>query len=84
MVGKSEESCNPSTRLIVNGLPAAESFVGTAVSKEQKKLGKGEWNYTLWADPKQDGVNGNETVYQENVVFDRSRYKPCQFNGQPC
>jgi hypothetical protein len=42
------------------------------------------WNHTLWADPEQDGVNGNEIVYQENVVFDKSRYKPCQFNGQPC
>ena len=42
------------------------------------------WNRTLWADPEQDGVNGNEVVYQENVVFDKSRYKPCQFNGQAC
>jgi hypothetical protein len=29
-------------------------------------------------------VNGNERVYQENVEFDSSRYKPCTFNGQPC
>jgi len=29
-------------------------------------------------------VNGNETVYKENVDFDRSRYKPCLFNGQIC
>lgn len=42
------------------------------------------WNHTLWADPEQDGVNGNEVTYQENVEFDRSRYKPCLFNGQPC
>jgi len=42
------------------------------------------WNHTLWIDPDQDGLNGNEVVYQENVEFDRSRYKPCQFNGQPC
>ena len=42
------------------------------------------WNHILWSDPEQDGVNGNEVVYQENVEFDRSRYKPCQFNGQPC
>ncbi len=42
------------------------------------------WNHTLWTDPEQDGVNGNEVVYQENVEFDRSRYKPCLFNGQPC
>lgn len=42
------------------------------------------WNHTMWNDPEQDGVNGNEKVYQENVDFDRSRYKPCTFNGQPC
>ncbi len=42
------------------------------------------WNHTLWADRDQDGVNGNETVYKENVDFDRSRYKPCLFNGQLC
>ena len=42
------------------------------------------WNHTMWNDPEQDGVNGNEKVYQENVDFDRSRYKPCIFNGQPC
>jgi hypothetical protein len=42
------------------------------------------WNHTMWNDPEQDGVNGNERVYQENVDFDASRYKPCLFNGQPC
>lgn len=42
------------------------------------------WNHTMWNDPEQDGVNGNEKVYQENVEFDVSRYKPCLFNGQPC
>ena len=42
------------------------------------------WNHALWADREQDGVNGNETVYKENVDFDRSRYKPCLFNGQVC
>lgn len=42
------------------------------------------WNHTMWSDPEQDGVNGNERVYQENVEFDKSRYKPCLFNGQPC
>ena len=42
------------------------------------------WNHTMWNDPEQDGVNGNERVYQENVEFDSSRYKPCAFNGQPC
>lgn len=42
------------------------------------------WNHTMWNDPEQDGVNGNERVYQENVDFDVSRYKPCLFNGQPC
>ncbi len=42
------------------------------------------WNRTMWNDPRQDGVNGNELVYQENIEFDASRYKPCLFNGQPC
>ena len=42
------------------------------------------WNHVLWVDQEQDGVNGNEVVYQENIDFDRTRYKPCQFNGQPC
>jgi hypothetical protein len=42
------------------------------------------WNHTMWNDPEQDGVNGNERVYQEGVEFDISRYKPCLFNGQPC
>ena len=42
------------------------------------------WNHTMWNDPERDGVNGNEKVYQENIDFDRSRYKPCLFNGQPC
>lgn len=42
------------------------------------------WNHTMWSDPEQDGVNGNERVYQENTEFDLSRYKPCLFNGQPC
>ena len=42
------------------------------------------WNHILWSDPEQDGVNGNETVYQEHIEFDRTRYKPCLFNGQLC
>jgi hypothetical protein len=42
------------------------------------------WNHTMWNDPEQDGVNGNERVYQENIDFDVSRFKPCVFNGQPC
>jgi len=42
------------------------------------------WNHILWNDPLEDGVNGNEQVYQEGVDFDVSRYKPCLFNGQPC
>ena len=42
------------------------------------------WNHMLWVDQEQDGVNGNEVVYQENIDFDRTRYKPCLFNGQPC
>ncbi|MFQ5991870.1 MAG: hypothetical protein ACE5NA_05480, partial [Nitrospiraceae bacterium] len=39
------------------------------------------WNHTMWNDPAQDGVNGNERVYQENVDFDPTRFKPCVFNG---
>jgi len=42
------------------------------------------WNHTMYNDPEQDGVNGNERVYQENTEFDISRYKPCTFNGQSC
>jgi len=42
------------------------------------------WNHTMWNDPQLDGVNGNELVYQEDIDFDTSRYKPCLFNGQPC
>ena len=42
------------------------------------------WNHTMWNDPEQDGVNGNEKVYQEDTEFDISRYKPCLFNGHPC
>lgn len=42
------------------------------------------WNHTMYNDPEQDGVNGNEKVYQEQVDFDISRYKPCTFNGQAC
>lgn len=42
------------------------------------------WNHTMWNDPEQDGVNGNERVYQENTDFDILRYKPCRFNGQSC
>jgi hypothetical protein len=42
------------------------------------------WNHTMWNDPDMDGVNGNERVYQENIEFDLTRYKPCLFNGQSC
>ena len=42
------------------------------------------WNHTMYNDPERDGVNGNEKVYLENIDFDKSRYKPCLFNGQPC
>ena len=42
------------------------------------------WNHTMWNDPEQDGVNGNELVYKEDVDFDATRYKPCLFNGQIC
>ena len=33
------------------------------------------YDHTLWRDMESDGVNGNETVYMENVGFDRLRYK---------
>lgn len=42
------------------------------------------WNHTMWNDPEMDGVNGNERVYQENIDFDPTRYKPCSFNRQAC
>jgi hypothetical protein len=42
------------------------------------------WNHTMFNDPEQDGVNGNERVYQENIDFDVTRFKPCIFNGQRC
>jgi hypothetical protein len=42
------------------------------------------WNHTMWNDPEMDGVNGNERVYQENIDFDITRFKPCTFNGQRC
>ncbi|MDW7648593.1 MAG: hypothetical protein SCG73_03120 [Nitrospiraceae bacterium] len=42
------------------------------------------WNHTMYNDPEQDGVNGNERVYQENMDFDLSRYTSCGLNGQPC
>lgn len=42
------------------------------------------YNHIMWNDPEQDGVNGNEKIYQENIDFDPSRYKPCLFNGQLC
>ena len=42
------------------------------------------YDRTMWNDPEQDGVNGNEQVYQEDVQFDPTRYKPCLFNGQRC
>jgi len=42
------------------------------------------WNHKMWNDPRLDGVNGNELIYQENTEFDITRYKPCVFNGQPC
>ena len=42
------------------------------------------WDHTMFNDPDQDGVNGNERVYQENIEFDIARYKPCLFTGQPC
>jgi hypothetical protein len=42
------------------------------------------WNNKMWNDPFVDGVNGNEQVYQEEMEFDVTRYKPCVFNGQKC
>ncbi|MCX5728075.1 MAG: hypothetical protein NTZ28_04420 [Nitrospirae bacterium] len=41
------------------------------------------WNHTMYNDPEQDGVNGNERVYQENVEFDVSRYKPAPSMDNP-
>lgn len=29
----------------------------------------------LWRDMESDGINGNETIYMENVTFDRLRYR---------
>ena len=42
------------------------------------------WNHTMYNDPEMDGVNGNERVYEENIDFDVTRFKPCIFNGQRC
>ncbi len=42
------------------------------------------YDHTMWNDPEQDGVNGNERIYGENIDFDPTRYKPCLFNGQRC
>ncbi len=42
------------------------------------------WNHMMWTDPGLDGVNGNERLYEEDIEFDPSRYKPCVFNGQAC
>ena len=33
------------------------------------------YDRTLWRDMETDGINGNETIYMENVTFDRLRYK---------
>ena len=33
------------------------------------------YDRTLWRDMESDGINGNETVYMENVTFDRRRYR---------
>jgi hypothetical protein len=33
------------------------------------------YDRTLWRDMDSDGINGNETVYMENVTFDRRRYR---------
>ena len=41
------------------------------------------WNHTMWNDPEQDGVNGNERIYQEDIEFDISRYKPCPSTDSP-
>lgn len=42
------------------------------------------WNHAMWNDPAMDGVNGNELLYQDDIDFDTTRYKPCLFNGQAC
>jgi len=33
------------------------------------------YDRALWRDMETDGINGNETIYMENVTFDRLRYK---------
>jgi hypothetical protein len=33
------------------------------------------YDRVLWRDMETDGINGNETIYMENVTFDRLRYK---------
>jgi hypothetical protein len=33
------------------------------------------YDHSLWRDMESDGINGNETIYMENVNFDRLRYK---------
>jgi hypothetical protein len=33
------------------------------------------YDRALWRDMDSDGINGNEIVYMENVIFDRLRYR---------
>jgi hypothetical protein len=33
------------------------------------------YDRTLWRDMDSDGVNGNEIIYMEDVIFDRLRYR---------
>jgi hypothetical protein len=33
------------------------------------------YDHSLWRDMESDGINGNETIYMENVNFDRLRYR---------
>jgi hypothetical protein len=33
------------------------------------------YEHTLWQDKESDGINGNESVYMENINFDRLRYR---------
>ena len=40
------------------------------------------WNHTMYNDPEQDGVNGNERVYR-NVEFDISRYNRVRLMDSP-
>ena len=41
------------------------------------------WNHILWVDQEQDGVNGNEVVYQENLISIDPATSPVCSTGSP-